>query len=133
MPEAESPRILVVEDETLVRMAMVDALEVLGCDVAEAHTGSAALDIMRRRGEPLTAAIVDVGLPDCKGDVLARELRTLEPELPILIASGYTEKDVADNFADDPRTGFLAKPYQVDELESALRGLGVDFPHALQA
>jgi CheY-like chemotaxis protein len=130
MPEAESPRILVVEDETLVRMAMVDALEVLGCDVSEANSAGAAMDIVCKRSVAISAAIVDVGLPDRKGDALALELRALNPELPILIATGYSEKDMVDRFADDPLTGFLAKPYQVDELALALRDLGVRFPCA---
>jgi CheY-like chemotaxis protein len=131
MPEAESPRILVVEDETLVRMAMVDALEVLGCAVDEANSAHAAMDIFQTQSPALSAAIVDVGLPDGKGDALAKQLRALKPDMPILIATGYSEKDLEDRFADDPHTGFLGKPYQVNELERALRTLGVDFPRAV--
>lgn len=120
------PRILIVEDEVLVRMMAVDALEIHGFEVEEAGTAEAAL----RRFETIQTAaidavIVDIGLPDRKGDALAADLRARFPALPIVIASGYDESGFRQQFGNDPGMGFLAKPYDSAQLKNALRALGV--------
>jgi|GEM_PF-1343276 len=120
------PRILIVEDEILVRMMAVDALEIHGFEVEEAGTAEAAL---RRfdtvASTTIDAVIVDIGLPDRKGDVLAADLRARYPALPIVIASGYDESGFRQQFGNDPGMGFLAKPYDSAQLKNALRALGV--------
>jgi CheY-like chemotaxis protein len=123
------PRILIVEDEVLVRMMAVDALEIHGFEVEEAGTAEAAL----RRFETaettaINAVIVDIGLPDRKGDALAADLRARYPALPIVIASGYDESGFRQQFGNDPGMGFLAKPYDSGQLKNALRALGVVAP-----
>lgn len=123
---AAPPRILIVEDEVLVRMMAVDALEIHGFAVEEAGTADAAL----RRFETadttaIDAVIVDIGLPDRKGDLLAADLRARFPALPIVIASGYDESGFRQQFGNDPGMGFLAKPYDSAQLKNALRALGV--------
>jgi DNA-binding NarL/FixJ family response regulator len=65
-------------------------------------------------------AIVDVGLPDRKGDVLVGELRALYPHLPIVIASGYGELDLRDRFGDDDLISYLRKPYMREDIEKAV-------------
>lgn len=126
--DANGPHILVVEDEALVRMVMVQALSALGCSSAEASSAADATEIFRGRTNDFKAAVIDLGLPDTTGDALARELRASAPRLPILIASGYHHDAIRKEFASDPHTGFLNKPYQLAEVELALRGLGVEFP-----
>lgn len=121
-----SPRILIVEDEVLVRMMAVDALEIHGFAVEEAGTAEAALRHFETpQTSDIDAVIVDIGLPDRKGDVLAADLRARYPALPIVIASGYDESGFRQRFGNDPGMGFLAKPYDSTQLKNALRALGV--------
>lgn len=122
---AGGDRILVVEDEALVRLLLIDSLEALGWGVVEAATASAALEIFRRRSD-IRAAIVDVGLPDMKGDALVEKLRARDADLPIVIASGYDLAGLKHRFAGDDKIVWLSKPYAMAELEGALRGLGVE-------
>jgi len=126
--DGEPPCILIVEDEALVRMVIVDTLETLGFRVEEAGSATEAINKVKARDGRIAAAIVDVGLPDRKGDALAGELRAMHADLPIVIASGYGEGALKDRFGGDPRIGFLGKPYQNEQLEAALRGLGVEIP-----
>ena len=65
-------------------------------------------------------AIVDIGLPDRKGDVLVGELRALHPELPIVIATGYDSAELARRFATDRRIALIRKPYTQDALKAVL-------------
>jgi CheY-like chemotaxis protein len=123
-----SARILVVEDEPLVRMFAVDALEDSGFQVIQAGDAAEALTALSRSSQDLCAIIVDLGLPDLTGDVLATDVRALRADLPIVIASGRSERELKDRFAKDPRIAVLVKPYTSPMLIEALASLGVSPP-----
>ncbi len=128
--DGRAPRVLVVEDEPFVRMAAVDALSDLGFRVEEAASATEAIGKMRVLAGRIDAAIVDVGLSDRKGDVLAAELRAMSARLPIVMTSGYAPQDVTGRFEGDRLVGFVGKPYDREALASALRALGVEAPAA---
>ena len=118
------PTILLVEDETLVRMVTVDTLRDLGFRVEEAASASEALGKVGVLESPIEAAIIDLGLPDRRGDALAREIRERFARLPIVIASGYSESSL-EGLGSDELVGFLGKPYDSEQLTSVLGRLGV--------
>ena len=118
-------RVLIVEDELLVRMFAVDALEDAGFQVEQAGTAAEAITSVQQMGSELSALIIDLGLPDRTGDQLAAELRDANVELPILIASGRSEREIRDRFAQDPHIGILVKPYTAAMLIDALEQVGV--------
>jgi Response regulators consisting of a CheY-like receiver domain and a winged-helix DNA-binding domain len=118
-------RILIVEDELLVRMFAVDALEDAGFQVEQAGTAAEAVRSFSQLGENLDAVIIDLGLPDRSGDELAAELRALRADIPILIASGRSEREIRDRFANDAHLGVLVKPYTASMLVDALESVGV--------
>ena len=128
--DGRAPRVLVVEDEPFVRMAAVDALSDLGFRVEEAASATEAIGKMRVLAGRIDAAIVDVGLSDRKGDVLAAELRAMSARLPIVMTSGYVQQDVTERFEGDRLVGFVGKPYDREALASALRALDVEAPAA---
>jgi DNA-binding response OmpR family regulator len=116
-------RALLVEDEALVAMFAEEVLSSLGFESMIARNGAEARSSFKNGAPDL--AVIDVGLPDVRGDVLARELRELSPATPILVASGYDVGDLRDRFSGDAKTGFLPKPYTEDDLVRAARGVGV--------
>jgi DNA-binding response OmpR family regulator len=118
-------KILIVEDELLVRMFAVDALEDAGFQVEQAGTAQEALSSVQLLGNELAALIIDLGLPDRTGDQLAAELRQAKVEVPILIASGRSEREIRDRFVNDPRIGILVKPYTASMLIDALEQVGI--------
>lgn len=117
--------ILIVEDEVLVRMFAADALEEAGFRVEQAASAAEALSKVRALRDGLTAVIIDLGLPDRSGDEVAAEIRTLNDELPILIASGRSERELRQRFAVDGRVAIMMKPYTGPMLIDALDSLGV--------
>ncbi|MCW5749378.1 MAG: response regulator [Alphaproteobacteria bacterium] len=123
-----APRILIVEDEAVVRLALADALADFGYRVESAGTAQAALDLLAAPGHGVDAAILDVGLPDRPGDALAAELRARDAGLPIVIATGDDDAALRDRFAADPRVAFLGKPYAGTALAALLAALGVRAP-----
>ena len=121
------PCVLVVEDEVLIRMVTVDTLETLGFKVEEAGSATEAVNKLKL-GTRIDVALVDMGLPDRKGDVLVGELRELQPKLRIVIASGYSPANLKKRVTEDQLTRFLAKPYDGRQLEAMLKDLGIDPP-----
>jgi DNA-binding response OmpR family regulator len=72
--------------------------------------------------------VVDMGLPDRKGDVLMREIRAIYPSLPIVIASGRGEEDLRFLLKELPLTRTVSKPYTAEGLMAALRAVGIARP-----
>ena len=128
-PSAQ-PTILIVEDEMLVRMFAVDALEDAGFLVLQAGDANEAMAALTQ-ASALVAVIVDMGLPDRSGDQLAAQMRITHQDLPILIASGRSERELKDRFSSDARIGVLVKPYTAAMLVNALSSLGVPTPSPL--
>jgi DNA-binding response OmpR family regulator len=116
--------ILLVEDEFLVRLFAIDALEDAGFRVLAADTAAAAVKMLQEVPD-VRAAVIDMGLPDRPGDQLAAELRALRAELPIVIASGRSGRELRDRFANQPRVAVLVKPYTPHLLIEALAAVGV--------
>lgn len=118
-------RILFVDDETLLRMAMVPGLEDAGYVVDEAGTGKRALEIFRERYTEIFCAVIDIGLPDLKGDSLVAEFRALSPQLGIVLATGYGDADLVRAFSADPNVRVVAKPYFTEDLTAAIAMVGM--------
>lgn len=117
-------RILFVDDEMLLRMAMVPGLEDAGYAVDEAGTGKRALEMFRTRPAEYFCAVIDLGLPDMKGDSLVAEFRALSPQLGIVLATGYGDADLVKAFSADPGVRVVAKPYFTEDLTAAIALVG---------
>ncbi len=112
-------RILIVEDEAMVRSVAERALTRHGYTVLTAENGEAALEILDR-GEHVDLMISDVVMPTMDGPTTVREARKTRPDLPILFISGYAEEQLRKSI-DLDRVAFLAKPFSVQKLAEATR------------
>ena len=117
--------ILLVEDEALIAAATAEALRDLGFEVEEAATAAAALAFAKGNTAKLSAAIIDLNLPDGKGDDLAKKLRALKPSLPIVIATGESGKTLAGDLKKGAPITLLSKPYDSDGLRKSLVTVGL--------
>jgi CheY-like chemotaxis protein len=114
-PAAGRPRrVLLVEDEVVLRMSTTDMLEQLGCFVAGVGSGEQALELLARGGS-FDLLLTDLGLPGMNGEELATEVRRQFPKLPVVIASGYGRSGVQGEGVQ-----FVAKPYSALDLQQAL-------------
>jgi DNA-binding NtrC family response regulator len=121
---AEKGTILLVEDEALIASMAAETLRDFGFRVEEAATATAALAFIQGRGEALAAAIIDIHLPDGKGDELARKVRTLKPGLPIVIATGSGARAFGELQGGAP-LALLSKPYDGEGLRLSLVRVGL--------
>lgn len=123
VPDVPPPRLLLVEDDPLMRMVVAGNLEAAGFTVDEAGSGLEARRLWQ--AGRFAAAIIDIGLPDCRGDQVASEFRNADPHFPIILASGYDEQTIAAGFLGSRFSRALAKPYDEPALLAALEALGV--------
>jgi CheY-like chemotaxis protein len=113
-----SERILLVEDEQIVRELTREMLEQRGYDVICAARPDEALELAAR--EDVDLLLTDVVMPEMNGPSLASILRRSRPELPVLFTSGYTA-DARLYGEGDGNAQFLQKPYSAGELAEAVR------------
>ena len=110
--------ILVVEDDSIVRMLIVDVLEELEFKVLEADGSEQALEMLKDADQHIDLMMTDVGLPIMDGRELAIEARKLRPTLPILFASGYAESvDVPEGMH------LIGKPFSIDQLRDKVKAI----------
>jgi CheY-like chemotaxis protein len=113
---APTSTILVVEDDSIVRMLIVDVLEELGFRVLEAEDAKSALEFVKDTNKVIDLMMTDVGLPDMNGRDLATQARELRPQLPVLFASGYPE-----SIEVQPGMQSIAKPFSIDQLRNKVK------------
>ena len=121
MTRRSGASILVVDDELPVLELTREYLERAGYEVACAAGGREALRLLQERGATLDAVILDLAMPDLSGEETLREIRRLQPTVPILIATGFAEDSALRRFGPGDVAGFLQKPFEAEDLEDALR------------
>ena len=126
-PAAPNPNIpddttvLVVDDEPGVREAVTLALEQFGFTVLTAADGVEAVEVFRQHQNEIDCVLSDVSMPRMGGWEALTALRKLSPDIPVILSSGYSESLVMEGDHPELPEIFLAKPYEVKSLISAIR------------
>jgi len=108
-------RILVCEDDWMIRVSIVDILESKGYDVVESSDAAQALSAFEQN--KIDLLLTDVGLPDMSGVDLVKTVRAKLPQLPVIFATG---NDVVTGIDLDVQTRILQKPYGSDALHQLI-------------
>jgi PAS domain S-box-containing protein len=130
-PTAATGRILLVEDEALVRSALRRLLGTHGYSVTDAPNGRAALSewlAAREAASPFDAVVTDLLMPVMDGAELARRLRDEDATVPILFLTGHTDRPVPADLLAEPdqgtgRSTLLQKPFSGEALAAALASI----------
>ncbi|HRD99612.1 MAG TPA: ATP-binding protein, partial [Rubrivivax sp.] len=118
--EGGSERVLVVEDDELVREHACSELRALGYEVLAADGGRAALALIEQHAD-IALLFTDVVMPGQSGRALADAARAVRPGLRVLYTSGYTENAIVHHGRLDSGVKLLPKPYRRAELARAVR------------
>ncbi|HIL68959.1 MAG TPA: response regulator, partial [Verrucomicrobia bacterium] len=108
--------ILLVEDESIVRMMLQEVLSDQGYEVIEAENGKHALSVYEGFIGSVDMLITDLIMPEMNGRELAAALSTIQPDLKVIYLSGYTEDDVVRLGPLNTSDGFLQKPFRSEAL-----------------
>jgi len=121
--------ILLVEDETNVRMLVRAVLKKQGYTILESKDVHHAMRLARERREPIDLLLTDVVMPDLSGPELARQLLTVHPEMKVLYMSGYADSAIVRHGVLPPEVAFMQKPFTPESLNIKVREV-LDRPRA---
>jgi two-component system cell cycle sensor histidine kinase/response regulator CckA len=122
-------RILLAEDEPVVRTFLRHVLTEAGYELLEAADGAAALTMASTHADAIHLLISDVVMPGMNGSDLADRLRTDRPHARVLLISGHAEQLIVERALQKPGTAYLRKPFTAAELLTGVRQI-LDAPGA---
>ena len=111
-----SATVLVVDDEEAVRQAVTSILDSAGYLVLLASNGLEALEMFQDAGEHIDLVLLDMTMPVMDGEETLLALRTVDPDVRVLLTSGYMEAETLGRFGDVGQVDFIQKPYQPASL-----------------
>lgn len=108
--------VLLIDDDDLVRETMADLFEIEDIPLLCAADGNEGINLLSQHPNQISLALLDLSMPGISSEDTFTELRRLKPDLPILLCSGFSELRVNQFFANKPYQGFIAKPFEIEEL-----------------
>ncbi len=113
--------ILLVEDETPVRLFSSHALTNKGYTVLEASSGDVALNIIEEQGEKINVIITDVIMPGMNGPAMIEQIAEKYPHIRVIFISGYAEDIFIKTYGTERKFNFLPKPFTLKQLASKVK------------
>ncbi len=110
--------ILIVDDEENIRETAAMMLEDIGFTTLEAKDGLEGMAMFRQHQSVICAVLLDMTMPHMIGDEVFHAIRDIEPDMKVILSSGYSEQDATKSFAGKGLSGFIQKPYGPDDLQS---------------
>lgn len=122
VPAATAPgrRVLVVDDEPLVREVATTALRLTGFEVESVESGEEAEAVVRANPKRFDGVLLDLMMPGIDGLETLRRLRRVNPDLAVVLTSGVPMRGEAGEVLMQPRTWMLPKPFDIDGLVNAI-------------
>ncbi|NVN90411.1 MAG: response regulator [Desulfuromonadales bacterium] len=114
--------VLLVDDEEDVRNVGREMLEALGFETVTAIDGFDALETLKRN-QSIKIVILDLTMPRMDGEQTFNELRKSNPDMKVIMSSGYNEHEVTQKFIGKSLAGFIQKPYRISVLREILTSI----------
>ena len=111
--------VLVVDDEEPVRFVASEILAHLGYSVLSAASGEDAVELLRNGARP-DVVLLDLIMPGMSGFDTLRAIRATDPDLPVLISTGYVDRAASESLVGEGADGFVNKPYHMEVLDQSV-------------
>lgn len=115
--------VLIIDDEEMIRETAAIMLQDLGFDTITAVDGIDGVSAYQRHQQDIVAVLLDMTMPRLDGEGCFRALRRIDPNVQVILSSGYSEQDATGRFSGKGLAGFVQKPYHPDALRDAMRQL----------
>jgi CheY-like chemotaxis protein len=107
---------LIIDDEDVLRKATRDILSRQGMRVLTADNGKSGVEIFREHNQTISVVVLDLQMPVMGGEEALAELLKINPDVPVILTSGFDESEATRRFASRKPAGFLQKPYSGQTL-----------------
>ncbi len=115
--------VLVIDDEEIVRRTAQATLERFGYQVVTAENGRQGVDALRRMADRVDLVLLDMTMPVMSGEETFQQLRSIRPDIKIILSSGYNEVEATRQFTGKGLAGFVQKPYTSVRLAETVRSV----------
>ncbi|MEM1415659.1 MAG: ATP-binding protein [Myxococcota bacterium] len=115
--------VMLVDDEAVMRRSAGRLLRQFGHEVVEVMDGLEAIERFALLTPRPDAVVLDVNMPRLGGEEAFARLRTLDPDLPVIFASGYLERELEKRLLDAGAVAVLEKPFEVEVMRALLAGI----------
>jgi CheY-like chemotaxis protein len=115
-----SGTLLVVDDEDLVLHVAANMLEKLGYTVLKARNGTEAVHVFDAHKNQIKLVVLDIIMPDMGGGEVYDKIKTINPDVKVLLASGYSVDGQAIELLERGCDGFMQKPFTMEELSGKI-------------
>jgi CheY-like chemotaxis protein len=119
-PFGEGKIVLVVDDEQMIRDMASDMLNLLGFKVFLASSGVEGLDMFKRHKDQIDVVLLDLLMPEMSGMVCFENLKQVDPEVKVIIATGIGEYEKKKELEEMGIKGYLGKPYRMENIAQKL-------------
>ncbi len=113
--------VLLVDDEDMILDIGRQLMETLGYTILLARSGREAVELYRRRHSAIDAVILDMIMPDMGGADTYDQLKHIDPDIKVLLSSGYSQDGQAQQILNRGCRGFIQKPFKIEELSCKIR------------
>jgi len=113
--------ILLVDDEEVIIDVGSEILEVLGYKVSVARSGREAMEIYREKQDEIDMVILDMIMPDMDGGETFNALKSIDPDVKVILSSGYSADARSTRMMEEGCYGFIQKPYSVNTLSQKVK------------
>jgi DNA-binding NtrC family response regulator len=113
-------RVLIVDDELLLRWSIGETLKQHGHSVVEAETGAAALRELRNSLAPVDVVVLDYSLPDTQSLSLLAQIRRIAPKTPVILMTAFCTPELVAGAFDLGAYDVMDKPFDMNALEAVV-------------
>ena len=117
---AKKQRVLVVDDEDIIREFVKGILTDEGLHVLEASNGKDAIELFKENQSSIDLVLLDMIMPGIKGDEVLREIRNCRSDIKVIVSSGFMSEEQRDNLKGYGVNGYLDKPYRDKDVVSTI-------------
>ncbi len=122
-------RILLVEDEHSLRSILNKALSEFGYDVYVAENGQEGYDLFKKYADTIDLVITDFGMPKMNGQALHKKLKLINPDIKVIIATGYLEQNLKDELMEAGVSEFIYKPFNIKSILHTIHDVLCEFEY----
>ncbi len=118
-------KILIVDDEEFLRILLADLIGELGHEVIQTGNGIEAIKIYKNMKDEIDLVILDIIMPFMDGLEVFKELKQIKNDIKVIFTSGFSadERIMMNLIATEPNVRYIQKPYQLSEIETAIKSL----------
>jgi DNA-binding NtrC family response regulator len=121
MDKIGKQKILIVDDEPSILKMLADMIKILGYESYQASNGMDAVEIFQQHADEIAIVFLDILMPKMNGFQVYEEIKKINPDVKVVVISGYTNEPEILNFIAQNKLRFFRKPFHIEDVVDAIK------------